>query len=83
MTSLSKKFAIVAAAGLAFAPIAAQAGTRAESSPVTVDVQRGAEGTTDANSIRGFNSAWVLLLLALIAVILAVVNATDGRTRGG
>jgi hypothetical protein len=82
MTSLSKKFAIVAAAGLAIAPIAAQAGTRAESSPVAVDVQRGSAGTTDVSNAGSFNPAWVLLLLALIAVILAVVNATDGRTRG-
>ena len=82
MTSLAKKFSIVAAAGLAFAPIAAQAGTRADSSPVVVDVQRGSAGVTDASNVSGFNPAWILLLLAAIAAILAVLNATD-RTRGG
>jgi hypothetical protein len=82
MSSLSNKFAIVAAAGLAFAPIAAQAGTRAESSPVTVDVQRGSADTTDVSNAGAFNPAWILLLLAVIAAILAVINATD-RTRGG
>ena len=84
MTSLSKKFAIVAAAGLAFAPIAAQAGTRADSSPVAVDVQRGSADVTDASNASGFNAAWILLILAAIAAILAVIAATssDDRTRG-
>ena len=69
-------------AGLAFAPIAAQAGTRAETSPVTVDVQRGSADVNDPSNIGAFNPAWILLILALIAAILAVINATD-RSRGG
>ena len=81
MRSLSKISVVTAAAGLALAPVAAQAGTRAASSPVTVDVQRGASGTTDSGAIAGFNWAWILLLLAAIAALIALID--DGRTRGG
>ena len=82
MASLSKTSALIAAAGLAFAPIAAQAGTRAESSPVTIDVQRAAPGTADASNVGAFNPAWLLLLLAVIAALLAGLSGS-GRTRGG
>ena len=81
MRSTTKTFAVVAAAGLTIAPIAAQAGTRADSSPVVVDVQRGAGGTAGESDLAGFNIAWLLLLLAAIAAL--VVLASDGRTRGG
>lgn len=80
MNSLSKTSALIAAAGLAIAPVAAQAGTRAESSPVAIDVQRGAAGTTDASNINFANPAWILLLLAAIAALIAVL--AGGRSRG-
>lgn len=81
MASLSKTALMMSAGALATAPIAAQAGTRAESSPVVVDVQRGAAGTSDANSIGRFKPAWLLLLLAAIAALIAI--ASGGRSRGG
>jgi len=81
MSSLSKRAALFAAAGLAISPIAAQAGTRAEASPVTIDVQRAAPGTVDANGVGRFNPAWLLLLLAVIAALIA--GLSGGRTRGG
>ena len=80
MNSLSKTSALIAAAGLAIAPVAAQAGTRAESSPVTIDVQRSAAGTTDASNVNFANPAWILLLLAAIAALIAVLSG--GRSRG-
>ncbi len=81
MNSVSKTSVLVAAAGLALAPVAAQAGTRAEASPVTIDVQRGTAGVADANGVGHFNPAWLLLLLALIAALVASLGG--GRTRGG
>lgn len=81
MSKLSKAAFALAAATMAVAPVAAQAGTRADSSPVVMDVQRAAPGTVDANNIAHFNAAWLLLLLAAIAAFIAVISG--GRSRGG
>lgn len=80
MTAFSKSLAVVSAAGLAFAPIAAQAGTRAESSPVVVDVQRGSAPVTDSNEIFGLGNEGYLILLLLLAAAIAAIVA--GRSRG-
>ncbi len=79
MTTLSKTSAIVAAAGLAFAPIAAQAGTRAESSPVAVDLQRGSAPVSEANEILGIDDALFVILLLLLGGALALIVS---RSRG-
>ena len=80
MTALFKSLAVVAAAGLAFAPIAAQAGTRAESSPVAIDVQRGSAPVADGNEIFGLGDEGYLILLLLLAAAIALI--LSGRTRG-
>ena len=79
MTTLSKTSAIVAAAGLAFAPIAAQAGTRAESSPVAVDLQRGSAPVSEANEILGIDDELFVILLLLLGAALALILS---RSRG-
>ena len=81
MPPLSKTAALIAVTGLAVFPVAVQAGTRAQSSPVTIDVQRGAPGTADENAAGQFNLLWLLLLLAVIAAL--VGSLSGGRTRGG
>ena len=81
MNKLSTISAAVASVGLMVAPVAAQAGTRAGSSPVTIDVQRASAGTGEANELGQFNLAWLLLLLAVIAALVAALSG--GRTRGG
>lgn|GEM_PF-3770730 len=80
MTAFPKRFAIVAAAGLAFAPIAAQAGTRAESSPVAVDLQRGSAPVGEANEILGISEEALIILLLLLAAAIALI--LSGRSRG-
>lgn len=79
----SKIAAAFAVSALAFAPIAAQAGTRAGSSPVSVDVSRVSAPSAGENELAAgkFSLVW---LLALLAVIAAIISATGGdRTRGG
>ncbi len=82
MTRTTKALAAVAVAALAIAPVAAQAGTRAASSPVTVDVSRGADAVAGESDFSGRNRniAWLLLLLA---AVIAIVIAATGKTRGG
>jgi len=79
MTTLSKTSAIVAAAGLAFAPIAAQAGTRAESSPVAVDLQRGSAPVSEAHEILGIDDELFVIFLLLLGGALALIVS---RSRG-
>lgn len=84
MTSRSKFVCAIAAAGMVLTPIAAQAGTRAESSPVAVDVSRGSEGVVEGSELQ-FSIIWLLLLLAAVAGIVAAAGGGgggDGRTRG-
>jgi len=71
--------ASVAAAGLAIAPIAAEAGTRAASSPVAVDA-RGSAPVAGENELAGSNLIWLLLLLTVLAAVLAAGGG--GRSRG-
>lgn len=71
--------AVTTALGLAVAPVAAEAGTRAASAPVTIDVARASAplaGESDAFKL----SPWLLLLLA--AFIAALIAALGGRSRG-
>ncbi len=79
MTTLSKISAIVAAGGLAFAPVAAQAGTRAESSPVAVDLQRGSAPVSEANEILGIDDELLVILLLLLGAAFALILS---RSRG-
>ncbi len=79
MMPLSNISAIAAAAGLAFAPVAAQAGTRAESSPVAVDLQRGSAPVSEANEILGIDDGvFVILLLLLGAALTLIVSRSRG-----
>jgi hypothetical protein len=81
---ITTKFAVaVVATGLAIAPVAAQAGTRAESSPIAVDAARASAPVDAENDLakKGFSLVWLLLLLAVIAAVVAA--ASGGRTRGG
>ena len=77
-----KFFASVSAAAMVAAPLAAQAGTRAESSPVAVDVQRGSADVAGQSEMAGFNLVWLLLLLAVIAAIVAASGGGGDRSRG-
>lgn len=79
MRSLPKLLALAALATLAVAPVAAQAGTRAESAPVAVDVQRSAGSGSGESEIGLLNPAWLLLFLAAVA---PPVAAVAGRSRG-
>ena len=81
MSKLSKAAFAFAAAAMVVAPAAVQAGTRAQSSPVVMDVQRASPGSVDANSVGQFNPVWLLLLLAVVAALVAA--ASGGRSRGG
>jgi hypothetical protein len=74
----------VAAAGMAFAPVASAAGTRAASSPVTVDA-RGSAPVAGESEASGKSLVWLLLLLAVLAGILAAGGGgggDGGRSRG-
>lgn len=78
---LSSKFASVsAAAALALSPVAAQAGTRAGSEPVSVEASSLANDERGA-AAAGFRLEWLLLLLALIGA-LVVAAGGGGRSRG-
>ena len=79
MRRLIQTTALAAAASLALAPVAAQAGTRAESAPVTVDVQRAGQPGAEENAL---GLASPLLLLLLISTVAAIVLALTGRSRG-
>ena len=81
LTSLSKTAALLAMVGLALTPASAQAGTRAQSSPVEIDIQRRAPDAGDTNAAGQFNLIWLLLLLAVIAALVGTLSG--GRTRGG
>jgi hypothetical protein len=63
---------------MALAPLAVQAGTRAASSPVAVDGQRGAGPLAEQRELRR-PLLWILLLLAALT---AVHDASGGRSRG-
>jgi hypothetical protein len=76
----SKILATAAVASLALAPVAAQAGTRAESSPVSIDVSRASAPVAGQSDLFRMSPALILLLLALIAAIIAL--ASGGRSRG-
>jgi hypothetical protein len=84
MSHFSKTFAMAAAFGLAFAPIAAQAGTRAASAPVSVDASRVSAPGSEANELGGvFNPLWLILLLAAIAAAAGLASGGgNGRSRG-
>lgn len=78
MKTASRVLVGIAAASLSLAPMAVQAGTRAASSPVAVDVERGASPLADHSELHR-SLLWVLLFLAAVA---AIDTATGGRSRG-
>jgi len=78
--SKAKIFLAAAATSLAIAPVAAQAGTRADSSPVSVDVSRSAAPVAGQNDVVHLSPALILLFLALIAALVAALSG--GRSRG-
>ncbi|ANY19408.1 hypothetical protein A6F68_00882 [Tsuneonella dongtanensis] len=77
------KLAFVAASfAMVLGSSPATAGTRAESSPVAVDISRGTESVVDQNELKGRHLWLLLLLAAIIAAILAGSGGGGGRTRG-
>ena len=83
--------AAVAAAGLAFAPIAAQAGTRATDSGVSMNalssIDRAGSPIGDAEMQSDDNGlpAWLLILLfgaAGVGIILAVEGSENNKSPG-
>lgn len=79
MKTTSKLMAIAAAASLAIAPAAAQAGTRAASSAVDVSIDRASGPVDGQNELAGIKFIWIIAFLAAVAVFVAAVK---GKSRG-
>ncbi len=80
--TVSRLAVTAAAAGMVFAPIAAQANTRAgDSAPVytSTAAQPGLDRAADGEEIRGGGTGIVLLLLAVAAAIGGIVVAADNE----
>ena len=81
---MSKLSAALAAAALVISPIAVQAGTRAESSPVYA--QANAAQMDDGENHHARRPAgWLFGSLGLVAILLLVLasGGGNGKTRGG
>ena len=80
---MSKLSAALAAAALVISPIAVQAGTRAESSPVYA--QANAAQTDDGVIHHARPAGWLFGSLGLVAILLLVLasGGGNGKTRGG
>ena len=81
MKSISRLTVTVAAASMAFAPIAAQANTRAgDNAPVytSQSAQPGMAREAEGEEMRG-GGATILLLLAAAAAIAGIVIAADNE----
>lgn len=79
MRSLSKTLTAVAAAGMAIAPIAAHAGTRAESAPVSIDTQRASAAVAGESNVAELSPLFLIFIAAIIA---ALTLALTGKSRG-
>ena len=84
---VSRALVTAAAAGLAFAPIAAQANTRAgDNAPVYSDTvsQPGLARNADGEEMRGGASIILLLLAAAAAIggIIIIADGDDGQSPG-
>lgn len=81
MKTVSRALVTVAAAGMAFAPIAAQANTRAsDTTPVytgEASAQPGLGREAEGENVRGASGV-ILLILATAAAIAGIVIIADG-----
>ena len=75
----SNLLAVTAALGLAVAPVAAQAGTRAASAPVSIDASRASAPLAGESEVFKFSPLYLLLFAAFLAALIA---ALGGRSRG-
>ena len=78
---MKKLLAATAAAGLVFAPIAAQAGTRAADSSVSLEalsMERTAAALGEAEALGEDGDSTLLLLLAFVAVAAGIVVVVEG-----
>ena len=88
MKTISRALVTVAAAGMAFAPIAVQANTRAgDNTPVyTAEAasQPGLGREADGENVRGASGVILLILAtaAAIAGIIIVADGDDGQSPG-